>query len=106
MATRKTVIVTEEGNKIVEAGDIITEDIESALEIEKLNVIGQHRPKDDKGQWKAGKPLRIVTNGIAKQVSRIRRDNVFGDMDCVLPGDILARRKRLVLDRMRQERSL
>jgi len=104
MATRKTVVVTEEGNKIIEAGDIVTEDIAAAQEIEALAKRNGKRPREAGVVWQGGKPLDVTIAGIKKTVSKIRKDNQFGDMDNVLPSHILARRKRLVLDRLKQER--
>ena len=104
LVKKRTVIVTEDGNKLVEAGDIITQDIAAAKEIEMLRKSPKLIPEGDGVAWKGGKPLDVIVDGIKKRVSHTRLNKSFGDMDMVLPADILARRKQLVLDRLKQER--
>ena len=104
---KRTISQTEEGHVILEAGDIITEDIENAKEIESLRKVNGATKRIKKPtEWQSGRPLEYILNNIKKKVSSNRIQKTYGDMDAVLPPKILARRKKLVLDRMKQERSL
>ena len=105
IVVKKTVMVTEEGNVLLEAGDIITEDISATQEIDSLKKTNRSYPDDKAVEWKSGRPYDLIVSGIKKRVSSNRVHKTYGDMDVVLPSKILARRKKLVLDRMRQERS-
>lgn len=104
IAKQDLVIVTKEGNKIVSAGDIIEEATAGTEPLEKMISVSGTRPRDAGTEWQGGRPLEIITSGIKKKVSRSRLENEMGDMDCMLPDRILAHRKKLVMDRMKQER--
>ena len=103
MVKKDTVLVTPEGNIPLKAGDIITKEIVQHDEIEELKLYKGGKPKDADNVWDAGWPF--VLNDNKSMFSRLRDRRTYGDMDSVLPPEILARRKRLVLDRMKQERN-
>lgn len=104
LATKDVIVNTKEGNKLVKAGDVVEEAIPAGEKIDFLEQVKGVKPKKYTSVWAGGRPLKMVVGEIEKVISVNRREHSMGDMDAVLPKGILARRKKLILDRMRQER--
>lgn len=98
---QKTIVTTREGIEILEAGDITEAPTAKGTDVRQLH--GAPRTETDE-RWNEGRPLEVITNEKKFVVRRSRMNNRMGDMDSALPRDVLARRKKLVLDRMKQER--
>ena len=98
-----TVIITEEGNIIAEAGEFTEEDV-PGTEVESIHQLYGRKPKNPSALWDAGRPLDAVIKGERQLISRGFMREPGADMDCVLPREVLHRRKKLIRDRMKQER--
>jgi len=97
-----TVVVTSSGNIVVHAGDITEEKTDD--ETLKVRSIGGYRPKLIPKEWEYGRPLEVIAGEKKILVTRSRLRQTFGNMDVVLPREVLARRKALVKARMKEER--
>ena len=98
----RSIMTTEEGIRMLQPGDVVADEDDPDT---KATPVPGRIPEDTSGVWAAGRPLHVVANDKKFIVSRMRaRDKVL-DMDAAIPREILARRKKLVMDRYKQERT-
>lgn len=98
---KKTIVTTSEGNEILEPGDITKEEVVAGSDVQQLHGA---TPKNPGEIWETGRPLEVITKDKKFTVNRSRLNNTYSDMDHALPKEILSRRKKLIMDRMKQER--
>ncbi|RKZ38735.1 MAG: hypothetical protein DRQ41_11610 [Gammaproteobacteria bacterium] len=97
MIEKDTVIVTEQGNIIAKAGDLLDNvDVGTTVLVHKINGI---RADEKQHLRKVLTPERLIV------VSKGRAEPVSVDMDSILPREVLNKRKRLIKQRMEQERN-
>lgn len=94
---KDTVIVTEAGNIIAKAGDLLNNvEVGTVVNVVSKNTKDTHVKDRDKREVQTPEKMIVV--------NKHRVEPVYYDMDMVLPRDLLQKRKRLIKQRMEQER--
>jgi hypothetical protein len=98
-----TVIITRKGLILAEAGELTEEDV-PGVEVGTIRQLHGREPKNPNALWDYGRPLEVTVEGETTLLTRRSVRSPGTDMDGALPPEVLQRRKRLINDRMKQER--
>ena len=98
---KKEIVITQEGIEVRHPGDVVVGESEEGTEVRQLHGA---TPKNPDSSWDAGRPIEVMGEDRHFVVNRLRIKKTR-DMDTALPQEVLRRRKKLILDRMKQERS-
>lgn len=95
-------MTTEDGIRLTRAGDVVLGEDDDGPDV---IVVPGRIPRAPGPEWSGGRPLEVITKEKRFVVSRFRVQDKPVDMDCALPREVLTRRKQLIRDRTKQERS-